>query len=158
MAESLQPAKIYTHLMSRDGGGEIEPVTTETAEEGMAGEVLMALTGTKDYLIRYDSDADKENPGTSVVHTEIRVLNEGKRVMLTRTGAVQWRVVFEEGMRAKTVYTVPYGSIEMDVVCDSVTWRHTAGNKNAALEIQYGMYAMGSLMTEDRLLVRVVTE
>ena len=58
---------------------------------------------------------ESEMTGMEGTLTTIHVENEGDRVTLMRVGGYNSQMVFEEGRRHLSVYTTPFGSMEVGV-------------------------------------------
>ena len=58
---------------------------------------------------------ESEMTGMEGTLTTIHVENEGERVTLMRVGGYNSQMVFEEGRRHLSVYTTPFGSMEVGV-------------------------------------------
>ena len=100
-------------------------------------EIQMMTTGTltvtdRGYELRYE-----ETEVTGMVGTTTVILIEGARVTLMRTGEICSQMVFEEGRRHHSIYSTPYGDLEIGIAT-----RHllsTVSQTGGTLEIDYSM-------------------
>lgn len=107
------------------------------------------LTTTKDgYHLTYEESALTGMEGT-VTNFEI----SPRQVILTRTGAICSEMVFELGRRHLSLYTTPYGTLEVGVAAHSV--HSTIGETGGELEINYAIDIDHALAGENTFHIQV---
>ena len=66
------------------------------------------------------------------------------QVVLTRTGSVSSRMVFEEGRQHTSLYETPFGELAVDIQTSAL--RHNLSERGGVLEIKYSI-AVGNTVT-----------
>ena len=84
--------------------------------EGGPDEIRLMSTGTMTVTDRGCELRYEETEVTGMAGTTTVILIEGVRVTLMRTGEVCSQMVFEEGRRHHSVYSTPYGNLEIGIV------------------------------------------
>ncbi len=62
---------------------------------------------------------------------------EGKRVVLERTGTVNSRMVFEEGVQHTSLYETPFGELSVDIQTSRLL--HNLTERGGLMEIKYSI-------------------
>ena len=77
----------------------------------------------------------------------------GSRVMLTREGKVNSRMIFEEGRCHTSLYETPFGELSVDV--QTISLRHNLSERGGVLELRYSIAVENSVTGENRVRLRV---
>lgn len=102
------------------------PETTKLVTEG----VLRCEDGAVE--LSYD---ETELTGLTGTRTTFRI--EGARVILTRTGALESRMVFSVGQEEHSLYDVGYGALMIAVRAERI--RSSVGENGGTLEVAYAI-------------------
>ena len=102
----------------------IDPDETELMTEG-----TMALT-EDGMVLSYE---ESELTGMEGTTTTFEV--KGPRVTLTRSGAVNSQMVFEEGRQHTSLYETPFGELSVDIQTSEL--KHNLSERGGLMEIKY---------------------
>ena len=105
---------------------DIDPDATELMTDG-------TLEVTEDGLVL--SYEESELTGMEGTTTTFEVC--GPRVTLTRSGAVNSQMVFEEGRQHTSLYETPFGELSVDIQTGRL--RHNLTERGGIMEIQYSI-------------------
>ena len=105
---------------------DIDPDATELMTDG-------TLEVTEDGLVL--SYEERELTGMEGTTTTFEVC--GPRVTLTRSGAVNSQMVFEEGRQHTSLYETPFGELSVDIQTGRL--RHNLTERGGIMEIQYSI-------------------
>ena len=83
-------------------------------------------------LFSYEESALTGMEGTTTTF-EVR----GPRVILTRAGAVNSQMIFEEGRQHTSLYETPFGELSVDIQTSHL--RHNLTERGGVLEIKYSI-------------------
>ena len=121
----------------------------------MEKEVLLTITGTQHFqdeapettklvtegVLRCEDGAvelsyeETELTGLTGTRTTFRI--EGGRVVLTRTGAMESRMVFAVGQEEHSLYDIGYGALMIAVRAESI--RSSVGENGGTLQVAYAI-------------------
>lgn len=121
---------------------DIDPDATELMTEG-----TMALT--EDGMVL--SYRETELTGMEGTTTTFEV--KGPQVILTRSGAVNSQMIFEEGRRHTSLYETPYGELTVDIQTSAL--RHTLSQRGGVLEIRYSIAVEHTVTGRNCFKIRV---
>lgn len=76
-----------------------------------------------------------------------------KRVVLTRSGSVNSRMVFEEGRQHTSLYETPFGELSVDI--NTSRLRHNLTERGGILEIQYSIAVEHAVTGRNSFKIRV---
>ena len=105
---------------------DIDPDATELMTEG-----TMALT-EDGIVLSYE---ESELTGMEGTTTTFEV--KGPRVTLTRSGAVNSQMVFEEGRQHTSLYETPFGELSVDIQTSEL--KHNLSERGGLMEIKYSI-------------------
>lgn len=77
----------------------------------------------------------------------------GEKVILTRRGSVNTRMLFEQGRRSVCRYATPFGELEMEIETEQLRLRMT--ERGGLLEIRYRIQMAGGVHGRSRVCVQV---
>ena len=121
---------------------DIDPDATELMTEG-------TMTLTEDGMVlRYQ---ETELTGMEGTTTTFEV--KGPQVILTRSGAVNSQMIFEEGRRHTSLYETPYGELTVDIQTSAL--RHTLSQRGGVLEIRYSIAVEHTVTGRNCFKIRV---
>ena len=121
---------------------DIDPDATELMTEG-----TMTLTADG-MVLRYQ---ETELTGMEGTTTTFEV--KGPQVILTRSGAVNSQMIFEEGRRHTSLYETPYGELTVDIQTSSL--RHTLSPRGGVMEIRYSIAVEHTVTGRNCFKIRV---
>ena len=121
---------------------DIDPDATELMTEG-----TMTLTADG-MVLRYQ---ETELTGMEGTTTTFEV--KGPQVILTRSGAVNSQMIFEEGRRHTSLYETPYGELTVDIQTSSL--RHTLSQRGGVMEIRYSIAVEHTVTGRNCFKIRV---
>ena len=123
----------------------IDPDETELMTEG-----TMALT-EDGMVLSYEESELTGMEGTTTTF-EIK----GPRVTLTRSGAVNSQMVFEEGRQHTSLYETPFGELSVDIQTSCL--RHNLTERGGLMEIKYSIAVEHTVTGKNMFKVRVRTK
>lgn len=121
---------------------DIDPDATELMTEG-------TMTLTEDGMVL--SYRETELTGMEGTTTTFEV--KGPQVILTRSGAVNSQMIFEEGRRHTSLYETPYGELTVDIQTSAL--RHTLSQRGGVLEIRYSIAVEHTVTGRNSFKIRV---
>ena len=121
---------------------DIDPDATELMTEG-----TMALT-EDGIVLSYE---ESELTGMEGTTTTFEV--KGPRVTLTRSGAVNSQMVFEEGRQHTSLYETPFGELTVDI--QTSTLKHNLTQRGGVMEIKYSIAVEHTVTGRNCFKIRV---
>ena len=121
---------------------DIDPDATELMTDG-------TLEVTEDGLVL--SYEESELTGMKGTTTTFEVC--GPRVTLTRSGAVNSQMVFEEGRQHTSLYETPFGELSVDIQTGRL--RHNLTERGGIMEIQYSIAVEHTVTGRNCFKIRV---
>ena len=121
---------------------DIDPDATELMTDG-------TLEVTEDGLVL--SYEESELTGMEGTTTTFEVC--GPRVTLTRSGAVNSQMVFEEGRQHTSLYETPFGELSVDIQTGRL--RHNLTERGAIMESQYSIAVEHTVTGRNCFKIRV---
>ena len=121
---------------------DIDPDATELMTEG-----TMALT-EDGIVLSYE---ESELTGMEGTTTTFEV--KGPRVTLTRSGAVNSQMVFEEGRQHTSLYETPFGELSVDI--QTSTLKHNLSERGGLMEIKYSIAVEHTVTGRNCFKIRV---
>lgn len=101
-----------------------------------------------DYTVKYIEKGE----GLAGSETSIRVIDK-TRIELMRRGVFNTEMIIEKGRRHNSVYTTPYGTLNMGVYAQSV--ESNVNSDGGELRFSYTIDFNSSGSTENTLIVRI---
>ena len=120
----------------------IDPDETELMTEG-----TMALT-EDGMVLSYE---ESELTGMEGTTTTCEV--KGPRVTLTRSGAVNSQMVFEEGRQHTSLYETPFGELSVDIQTSEL--KHNLSERGGLMEIKYSIAVEHTVTGRNCFKIRV---
>ena len=120
----------------------IDPDETELMTEG-----TMALT-EDGIVLSYE---ESELTGMEGTTTTFEV--KGPRVTLTRSGAVNSQMVFEEGRQHTSLYETPFGELSVDIQTSEL--KHNLSERGGLTEIKYSIAVEHTVTGRNCFKIRV---
>ena len=121
---------------------DIDPDATELMTEG-----TMALT-EDGIVLSYE---ESELTGMEGTTTTFEV--KGPRVTLTRSGAVNSQMVFEEGQQHTSLYETPFGELSVDIQTSEL--KHNLSERGGLMEIKYSIAVEHTVTGRNCFKIRV---
>lgn len=117
----------------------------EERDTSVSEAVGRCIKETEGYRLEYtDIPAEGMEVGNVIVFTS-------EKVLMSKTGAIETEMVLLPGTRTPLAYRTPFGVIDMEVLCDSVTIH----NENNSVEIVYSLYAGGEPVSDCKILIEM---
>ena len=120
----------------------IDPDETELMTEG-----TMALT-EDGMVLSYE---ESELTGMEGTTTTFEV--KGPRVTLTRSGAVNSQMAFEEGRQHTSLYETPFGELSVDIQTSEL--KHNLSERGGLMEIKYSIAVEHTVTGRNCFKIRV---
>ena len=120
----------------------IDPDATELMTEGF-------MTLTEDGMVL--SYEESELTGMEGTTTTFEV--KGSRVTLTRSGAVNSQMVFEEGRQHTSLYETPFGELSVDIQTSAL--KHNLSERGGLMEIKYSIAVEHTVTGRNCFKIRV---
>ena len=121
---------------------DIDPDETELMTEG-----TMVLT-EDGMVLSYE---ESELTGMEGTTTTFEV--KGPRVTLTRSGAVNSQMVFEEGRQHTSLYETPFGELSVDIQTSEL--KHNLSERGGLMEIKYSIAVEHTVTGRNCFKIRV---
>ena len=121
---------------------DIDPDATELMTEGTMGV-------TEDGIVL--SYEESELTGMEGTTTTFEV--KGPRVTLTRSGAVNSQMVFEEGRQHTSLYETPFGELSVDIQTSEL--KHNLSERGGLMEIKYSIAVEHTVTGRNCFKIRV---
>ena len=121
---------------------DIDPDATELMTEG-----TIALT-EDGIVLSYE---ESELTGMEGTTTTFEV--KGPRVTLTRSGAVNSQMVFEEGRQHTSLYETPFGELSVDIQTSEL--KHNLSERGGLMEIKYSIAVEHTVTGRNCFKIRV---
>ena len=137
-----EPWPIVLSIRGEQYFDEIDPDATELMTEG-------TMEVTEDGIVL--SYEESELTGMEGTTTTFEV--KGPRVTLTRSGAVNSQMVFEEGRQHTSLYETPFGELSVDIQTGRL--RHNLTERGGIMEIQYSIAVEHTVTGRNCFKIRV---
>ena len=121
---------------------DIDPDATELMTEG-----IMEVTDDG-IVLSYE---ESELTGMEGTTTTFEV--KGPRVTLTRSGAVNSQMVFEEGRQHTSLYETPFGELSVDIQTSEL--KHNLSERGGLMEIKYSIAVEHTVTGRNCFKIRV---
>jgi len=131
------------HVISRHIDAEGEKRTIEMESKGQLSEREGVL-----YVLYEESIDEKQT-----VKNLLKIGKEPLRVSLKKSGAVSWKIAFEQGKKDRSEYGTPYGALEVGVEAETVKVRATG--QKISLELAYALFIQGEKQADCRLEIEI---
>lgn len=125
----------------RDRKGEEQNIKTES--KGRLSEKDGVL-----YVLYEESTDEKQT-----VKNLLKIEKELCRISLKKSGAVSWKIVFEEGNRDRSEYETPYGALEIGVDTNAITLEESG--QKISLQLAYALFIQGEKQADCRLELEI---
>ena len=120
----------------------IDPDAQELMTEG-------TMTLTEDGMVL----AYEETALTGMEGTTTRFQVQGPRVILTRSGTVNYQMVFEEGRQHTSLYETPFGELSVDI--QTSVLKHNLTERGGLMEIKYSIAVEHTVTGRNCFKIRV---
>lgn len=107
------------------------------------------LKNEKGYVLSY---SETEATGMSDFHTTLHIEN-GQRVTMHRSGAVESELIIEKGCRHQCHYETGFGPILVGISGDSI--KSTLSDTGGEIDFSYSMDINTALTSENRVIITV---
>lgn len=138
----LEPLPVLLSIRGEQYFDGVDPDATELMTEG-----TLHLT-EEGLVLTYQETALTGMEGTTTTF-EVR----GGQVVLTRSGSVNSRMVFEEGRQHTSLYETPYGELSVDI--NTSRLRHNLTERGGVMEIQYSIAVEHAVTGRNSFKIRV---
>lgn len=83
----------------------------------------------------------------------LKIEKEPFRVSLKKSGAVSWKMIFEQGKKDKAEYETPYGALKIGAETKVVkVWRE---KEKTSLQLVYTLFIQGEKQADCRLEIEI---
>lgn len=83
----------------------------------------------------------------------LKIEKEPFQVSLKKSGAVSWKMIFEQGKKDKSEYETPYGALEIGAETKVVkVWRE---QEKTSLQLVYTLFIQGEKQADCRLEIEI---
>ena len=137
-----EPWPIVLSIRGEQYFDEIDPDATELMTEG-------TMEVTEDGIVL--SYEESELTGMEGTTTTFEV--KGPRVTLTRSGAVNSQMVFEEGRQHTSLYETPFGELSVDIQTSEL--KHNLSERGGLMEIKYSIAVEHTVTGRNSFKIRV---
>ena len=120
-------------------------------EESQTVQVVTEGTMKREGDTVYLSYEESEVTGMEGTTTTFEL--SGPRVTLTRSGAVNSQMVFEEGRQHTSLYETPYGELSVDI--QTSVLKHNLSERGGILEIKYSIAVEHTVTGRNMFKIRV---
>ena len=88
-----------------------------------------------------------------IVKNLLKIEKEPFRASLKKSGAVSWKMIFEQGKYEKAEYQTPYGALEIGAETKEV--KIEKGDEKTSLQLVYTLYIQGEKQADCRLEIKI---
>ena len=132
-------------------------VRVRTEQVNAAGEKQIMETTNKGQLsereeVLYVLYEEKTEEG-EVVKNLLKIEKELLRASLKKSGAVSWKMVFEQGKYEKSEYQTPYGTLEIGAETKEV--KAEKKEEKTSLQLVYTLFIQGEKQADCRLEIMI---
>lgn len=121
---------------------DMDPDATELMTDG-----TMELT-ERGMILTYQETELTGMEGTTTTFTV-----QGAQVVLTRSGAVNSQMIFEEGRQHTSLYETPFGELPVDIQTSAL--QHNLSERGGVMEIRYSIAVDHTLTGRNCFKIRV---
>ena len=139
---NTEPLPVILTVRGEQLFDDCDPDATELVTEG-----TMELRNG-DIFLSYE-----ESQLTGMEGTTTTFAVQGSRVVLTRTGKVNSRMVFEEGRQHTSLYETPFGELPVDIQTSLL--RHNLTERGGLMEIKYSIAVAHTATGRNSFRIRV---
>lgn len=129
-------------------GADGEKQVMETKSEGR----LSGREGVL-YVLYTENPDESDKSGAAQVKNLLRIEENPVRVNLTKSGAVSWKILFEQGKRNHSEYETPYGALNIGVETSSV--KLEKDRQKISLQLMYALFIQGEKQADCRLEILI---
>lgn len=141
--------KCTVRVRSEQINGDGEKQIMETKSEGQLSERNGVL------YVLYTESMDESGTGISAkVKNLLKIENRPVRVELKKSGAVSWKMIFEQGKKHRSEYETPYGALEIGV--DTAEAKLEKGQEKTSLQLMYTLFIQGEKQAACRLEIEII--
>ncbi len=128
-------------------------IVGETSVDGECDKTEMVTEGeyvfrAGNHMLRYKERLAEDGEECSTI-----IKCDGKKVTMTRTGAANTQMIFENGKRHMSLYETPLGSFSVNILTDSVNV--DVGETGGEIKINYALDINSSMRTQNRLQLNI---
>ena len=139
---SIEKVPVLLSIRGEQYFDDTDPDATELVTEGLLQETEEGL------LLSYEESALTGMEGTTTTFCV-----RGSQVILTRSGAVNSQMIFEEGRQHTSLYETPYGELSVDIQTSAL--RHNLSERGGLLEIKYSIAVEHTVTGRNSFKIRV---
>ena len=96
---------------------------------------------------------DEKTEEGEVVKNLLKIEKELLRASLKKSGAVSWKMVFEQGKYEKSEYQTPYGTLEIGAETKEV--KAEKKEEKTSLQLVYTLFIQGEKQADCRLEIMI---
>lgn len=96
---------------------------------------------------------EEEAEGKAAIKNLLKIEKEPLRVSLKKSGAVLWKMAFEQGKYEKSEYQTPYGALEIGAGTRTV--KLEKGAEKTSLQLAYALFIQGEKQADCRLEIEI---
>lgn len=141
MKEKSRECRVCVTSHQVDAEGEEQIMKTEN--KGRLSEREGAL-----YVLYEEETGEK-----AVIKNLLKIEKEPFRVSLKKSGAVSWKMIFEQGKYEKSEYHTPYGALEIGAGTRMV--KLEKGEEKTSLQLAYALFIQGEKQADCRLEIEI---
>lgn len=153
--EKTRECSVRVRSVQRNTDGEAQ--VFEIENKGRLSEregVLYVLYEENTEETREQTEQDKETASVMSVKNLLKIEEKPLRVSLKKSGAVSWKMVFEEGKKSESGYGTPYGTFEIGAETECVTLKKE--RKKTSLQLLYALFMQGEKQADCRLELEII--
>lgn len=96
---------------------------------------------------------EEETGEKAVIKNLLKIEKEPLRVSLKKSGAVLWKMIFEQGKYERSEYQTPYGALEIGTGTRTV--KLEKGEEKTSLQLAYALFIQGEKQADCRLEIEI---
>lgn len=104
--------------------------------------------------MRGQTEQNKETAPVISVKNLLKIEEKPLRVSLKKSGAVSWKMIFEEGKKRESGYGTPYGTFEIGAETECITLKKE--RKKTSLQLLYALFMQGEKQADCRLELEII--
>ena len=147
LSEKSRECTVWVKSVQKNEEGETQ--IFETRNKGR-------LSGREGVLyVLYEENGEETQGSAPVMSVKnlLKIEKDPLRASLKKSGAVSWRMTFEQGKGSEAAYETPYGTLRTGVWTTSVTLEME--QKKTSLQLLYTLFIQGEKQADCRLELEI---
>lgn len=152
--EKRRECSVRVKSAQRNTDGETQIFETENKGQLSEREGVLYVLYEENMEERQEETGRKRETAPEMRIKNLLKIEEGPlRVSLKKSGAVSWKMTFEQGKRRESEYGTPYGMLKIGAETERVIL--TKGQEKTSLQLLYALFIQGEKQADCRLELEI---